>query len=94
MMKTIQILVATAVAGLVLTGCVELKLPELPKAGKQENEKHKLTDEECKIILEKFRKAEVSTSDSYKRLEYDAHDCQIRSNGADIDIEKIMEMNK
>ncbi|AVK81276.1 MULTISPECIES: hypothetical protein [Campylobacter] len=93
-MTKIKILTAVAIAGLMLGGCAELKLPELPKVQKQENEKHKLTDEECKIILEKFRKAEVSTSDSYKRLEYDAHDCQIRSNGADIDIEKIMEMNK
>ncbi|MGG7074239.1 hypothetical protein U5B43_08310 [Campylobacter sp. 9BO] len=75
-MKASQILVATAVAGLILTGCAELKLPELPKVQKQENKK--LTDEECKIILEKFRKAKVSTSDAYKKLEYDAHDCQIR----------------
>jgi len=75
-MRASKILMATAVAGLLLTGCAELKLPELPKAQKQE--KKKLTDEECKVILEKFRKVEASTSEAYKRLEYDAHDCQIR----------------
>lgn len=77
-MTKIKIATAVAVAGLMLSGCAELKLPESPKIKKQENEKRKLTDEECKIILEKFRKSEVSTSDSYKKLEYDAHDCQIR----------------
>lgn len=92
MMKTIQILVATAVAGLVLTGCAELKLPELPKAGKQENKK--LTDEECEAVLKKYRNTEPNASEAYTKLQYDAYECNTRSSGADIDIDKIMEINK
>lgn len=67
MMKTIQILVATAVAGLVLTGCAELKLPELPKV--QSNSQtsdfdniatkkpNKLTKKECEILLKMEKEA-------------------------------------
>lgn len=92
MMKTSQILVATTVAGLMLSGCVQLKLPELPKIQKQENKK--LTDEECKMVLKKYRDTEPGTSEAYIKLKYDAYECNTRSNGADIDIDKIMEINK
>lgn len=92
MMKASQILVATAVAGLILTGCAELKLPELPKVGKQENKK--LTDEECRVVLKKYRNTDPNTSEAYTKLKYEAYECNTRSSGADIDIDKIMEMNK
>lgn len=61
-MKTNQILVATVVAGLMLSGCVEFKLPQLPKiqSGKQSSDfdsisskkPDQLTKVECKKLLE------------------------------------------
>lgn len=71
-MKANKVLIITAIAGLFFSGCAEFQLPKVQK------QKHELSDEECEIILKKYRNTEPSTSDAYNKLKYDAYECNTR----------------
>lgn len=89
--KTGKILVATAVAGLVLTGCAEFKLPELPKISKTDTKKD-VTEEECRQMRKKL--AQMGPSQERNWFAIEVQQCETRYGGVDLDLDKIMEINK
>lgn len=76
-MKKFTSLMAVAVAGILISGCAEFKLPELPKLEKKENKK--LTEKDCEKIMERYYNITPGELNVYEKGKFDAQVTQCQN---------------